>query len=93
MAPDAQAILSATRLHWGIENGLHRCLDVAFREDASAVHLRQAAANLGIVRKLALNIFRLDAGSKLSLPRKRKNAAWKPDYLFDLLGLQPVGEI
>jgi len=32
MAPDAQAILSATRLHWGIENGLHRFLDVAFRD-------------------------------------------------------------
>ncbi|GAC1437107.1 MAG: ISAs1-like element ISEc26 family transposase [Burkholderiaceae bacterium] len=88
--PDAQAILSATRLHWGIENGLHRCLDVAFREDASAVHLRQAAANLGVVRKLALNLFRLDTTSKLSLPRKRKHAAWKPDYLFDLLGIQPM---
>lgn len=93
MAPEAEAILNASRLHWGIENGLHRCLDVAFREDASAVHLRQAAANLGVVRKLALNIFRLDTSSKLSLPRKRKNAAWKPDYLFDLLGLQPVCEI
>lgn len=93
MAPDAQVILNATRLHWGVENGLHRCLDVAFREDASAVHLRQAAANLGVMRKLALNIFRLDTSSKLSLPRKRKNAAWKPDYLFDLLGLQTVSEI
>ena len=93
MAPDAQVILNATRLHWGVENGLHRCLDVAFREDASAVHLRQAAANLGIMRKLAMNIFRLDTSSKLSLPRKRKNAAWKPDYLFNLLGIQPSGEI
>ena len=94
MEPDAQAILSATRLYWGIENGLHRCLDVAFREDASAVHLRQTATNLGIVRKLALNIFRLDTSNKLSLPRKRKNAAWKPDYPFDLLKLQflQVGE-
>lgn len=91
-APDARAILNATRLHWGIENGLHRCLDVAFREDASAVHLRQAAANLGVVRKLALNLFRLDTASKLSLPRKRKHAAWKPNYLFDLLGIQPVTE-
>lgn len=91
-APDARAILSATRLHWGIENGLHRCLDVAFREDASAVHLRRAAANLGVVRKLALNLFRFDAESKLSLPRKRKQAAWKPDYLFDLLGMQSVAE-
>ena len=26
MMPDAQTILNATRLHWGIENGLHRCL-------------------------------------------------------------------
>lgn len=91
MAPDAREILTATRLHWGIENGLHRCLDVAFREDASAVHLRQAAANLGVLRKLAMNIFRLDTkNSKLSLPRKRKKAAWQPDYLFDMLDLQPL---
>lgn len=91
MAPDAREILTATRLHWGIENGLHRCLDVAFREDASAVHLRQAAANLGVLRKLAMNLFRLDTNnSKLSLPRKRKKAAWQPDYLFDLLDLQPL---
>lgn len=93
MAPDAQAILNAARLHWGIENGLHRCLDVAFREDASAIHMRQAAANLGVMRKLSLNIFRLDTRTKLSLPRKRKNAAWRPDYLFDLLGLQPIDQI
>lgn len=92
MAPDARTILSVARLHWGIENGLHRCLDVAFREDASAIHLRQAAANLGVVRKLALNLFRLDIESKLSLPRKRKQAAWRSDYLFDLLGMQPVTE-
>jgi predicted transposase YbfD/YdcC len=93
MAADAQTILHATRLHWGIENGLHRCLDVVFREDASAIHLRQAAANLGIMRKLAINIFRLDTNSKQSLPRKRKNAAWKPDYLFNLLGLQHLSQI
>lgn len=93
MAPGAQVILNATRLHWGVENGLHRCLDVAFREDASAVHLRQAAANLGVMRKLALNIVRLDTSSKLSLLRKRKNAGWKPNYLFDLLGLQPISQV
>ncbi len=45
------------------------------------------------MRKLALNILRLDSCSKLSLPRKRKNAAWKPDYLFDLRGLLPSGKI
>jgi hypothetical protein len=90
--PDARTILNATRLHWGIENGMHCCLDVAFREDASAVHLRRAAANLGLVRMLALNLFRLDTGSTLSLPRKRKQAPWKPDYLLDLPGMQSMTE-
>lgn len=54
--PDAQAILSATRLHWGIENSLHRCLGVAFRENGCAVHLRQAAANMAVVRKLGAQL-------------------------------------
>jgi hypothetical protein len=67
----------------------HRLL----QRDASVVHLRPAAANLGMMRTLALNIFRLDTSSKLSSPRKRKNAAWKPDDLFDLRGPQSVSEI
>lgn len=41
---------------------------------------------------LALNMFRLDTIIKLSLPRKRKLAAGKPDYRFDLLRIQPVAE-
>lgn len=45
MTPDAQTILNTTRLYLGIENGLHRYLGVAFRQDASTVHLRRAAAN------------------------------------------------
>jgi hypothetical protein len=57
--------------------------------DASTVHLRNAAANLDVVRKLALNLFRLDTTSDLSLPRKPKHAAWNLDYLFDLLDIQP----
>ena len=30
---DAAAIANAIRAHWGIENSLHWCLDIAFRED------------------------------------------------------------
>ncbi len=30
---DAQALLDLVRGHWGVENGLHRTLDVQFRED------------------------------------------------------------
>jgi len=39
---------------WGIENGLHWQLDVTFREDQNRQQGRNAAANLALVRKLAL---------------------------------------
>ena len=92
LAPNAREILRAARLHWGIENGLHRCLDVAFREDASAIRLRHAAANFALLRRFALNLFRLDKRSKKSLPKKRKAAAWNSAYVAELLNLQPLQE-
>lgn len=92
LAPNAHEILRAARLHWGIENGLHRCLDVAFREDACAIGLRNAAANFALLRRFALNQFRLDKSRKKSLPKKRKAAAWNSGYVVELLNLQPLQE-
>jgi len=92
LAPNAHEILRAARLHWGIENGLHRCLDVAFREDASGIWLRHAAANFALLRRFALNQFRLDTRSKKSLPKKRKAAAWNSSYIVELLNLRPLQE-
>ena len=74
-APNASEIVRAVRLHWGIENGFHRCLDIAFREDASAIRLRNAAANFALLRRFALNLFRLDKSRVKSLPKKREAAA------------------
>jgi predicted transposase YbfD/YdcC len=93
LAPNASEILRAVRLHWSIENGFHRCLDVAFREDASAIRLRNAAANFALLRRFALNLFRLDKSSTKSLPKKRKAAAWNSQYVVDLLKLQALQEI
>ena len=93
LAPNAGEILRAARLHWGIENGFHRCLDVAFREDASAIRLRHATANFALLRRFALNLFRLDKRRQKSLPKKRKAAAWNPGYVVDLLNLRPLQEI
>jgi predicted transposase YbfD/YdcC len=93
LAPNASEILRAVRLHWGIENGFHRCLDVAFREDASAIRLRNAAANFALLRRFALNLFRLDKSNAKSLPKKRKAAAWNSQYVVELLNLQPVQDI
>jgi predicted transposase YbfD/YdcC len=90
LLPEASAILHAVRTHWGIENGLHWCLDVTFREDASQIGLRNAAQNFSFLRRAAINLFRADSSRKGSLPKKRKVAAWNHEYLAQVLGLKKI---
>jgi predicted transposase YbfD/YdcC len=87
---DSRRILHAVRTHWGIENGLHWCLDVTFGEDASPIRLRNAALNFSFLRRVSLNLFRSDKSRSTSLPRKRKAAAWNPDYLAAVLQLREI---
>ena len=87
---DSRRILHAVRSHWGIENGLHWCLDVTFGEDASQIRLRNAAQNFSFLRRLALNLFRADKSRSLSLPRKLKTAAYNPAYLATALQLREI---
>jgi len=46
------------RGHWAIENGQHWVLDVQFGEDASRARKNHSAENLGLVRRMALNVIR-----------------------------------
>ncbi|MCY4521932.1 MAG: ISAs1 family transposase, partial [Caldilineaceae bacterium] len=55
---DAQALLGFVRGHWGVENGLHRTLDVQFREDDCRMRTGHAPAVMGILRRAALNMLR-----------------------------------
>lgn len=87
---DSQRIMHAVRSHWGIENGLHWCLDVTFGEDASSIRLRNAAQNFSLMRRIALNLFRADTSRSVSLPKKRKAAAWNPNYLASVLKLREI---
>lgn len=75
------------RDHWGVENKLHWSLDVSFNEDQSRVRQGHAAENLSRLRRLTLNLLKQEKQTKLSLPRKRKRAAWRPDYLLTVLGI------
>jgi predicted transposase YbfD/YdcC len=54
LTEEASELLGIARKHWSIENGLHRSLDVVFKEDAAQEHDRNAAANLSVLRKVAL---------------------------------------
>jgi predicted transposase YbfD/YdcC len=75
------------RDHWGVENRLHWVLDVTFQEDQQRKRAKHAAKNFAIVRKIALNLLKKDAG-KESLRSKRLKAAWSKDFLISLLKIQ-----
>ena len=53
---DAAALLELVRGHWGVENGLHRTLDVQFREDDCRLRTGNAPAVMAILRRAALNM-------------------------------------
>src|SRR5262249_1699308 len=86
LRPSARRLAEAIRGHWGIENGLHWVLDVAFREDARRLYDRTAAENVGLLNRMALSLLRGDP-AKGSLRVKRKRAAWNTHYLAQLRGI------
>lgn len=81
----AKAIGSHCRTHWGVENGLHWVLDVAFLEDKNRKRAGNAAQNASILNRIALNILKSDTTFKRGLKSKRLKAAWSYEYLLCLL--------
>jgi predicted transposase YbfD/YdcC len=83
----ASDLANAVREHWGVENGLHWVLDVAFREDDSRARSGHAAENLTRLRHIALNLLKRDRSVKIGVKTKRLRAGWDNDYLWSLLML------
>ncbi|PSB15222.1 ISAs1 family transposase [Phormidesmis priestleyi ULC007] len=75
----------AVRTHWGIENSLHRVLDVAFQEDNCRIRKDHAPKNLAIVRHIALNLLNQETTAKVGVKNKRLRAGWDEDYLLKVL--------
>lgn len=80
-----ETLAMAIRRHWSVENGLHWILDVGFREDTSRVRDRNAARNLALLRKIALNLARTNTTLKASFKGKRKCAAWNNAFMATLI--------
>ena len=74
----------AVRAHWGIENSLHWCLDVVFREDNCQVLNANVAENFSVIRHIATNILK-NYPVKMSLARKRRKCQYDADFMADVL--------
>ena len=85
LAPEVKRLAKHIRSHWGIENGLHWSLDVAFNEDQSRIRQGHAAENTALLRRLALSILRQDTRYADSTRCKRLRAAWENDALEHFL--------
>lgn len=83
----AQRFGEAARGHWGVENPLHWSLDVTFGEDQSRAREKNAAQNLATMRRIALNLAKINTSSKLPIRRKLIKAALNTDFLVELLGI------
>ena len=73
------------RAQWGIENRLHWVLDVTMNEDRKCNWKDHGPENIGLLRRLALNLARLE-GSNGSIKGKLKRAGWNHAFLARLLG-------
>lgn len=67
------------------EKAFHAWVDVALNEDRSTVRMKNAAQNVAIVRRLALNLLRQVQSGKISNQVKRKKAAWDINFLLKIL--------
>jgi len=81
---DVKAFAQAVRSHWGIENTLHWCLDVTFREDDSRIRTGNAPAIMSTLRHICMNLLKKES-SKLSIKQKRLNTAWNDDFRLKVL--------
>jgi len=72
------------RDHWGIENGLHWVMDMAFRDDECRIRIQNAPANFATIKHAASNLLRTAEG-KQSLQLKRHLAAWDTDFLHEVI--------
>lgn len=93
LAPtSARELARAIRSHWGVENGLHWVLDVAFREDDARIRIGHAAENMSRIRQIALNLLKQDKTLKVGIKTKRLRAAGDERYMLRVLGATEQGE-
>ena len=75
----------AVRKHWAIENKLHWCLDVIFREDAARARKDNSPLNMNVLRKNALALVNQAKYGRISKKKMMFKAALNPEVLLRIL--------
>jgi predicted transposase YbfD/YdcC len=75
----------AVRKHWSIENQLHWCLDVVFREDSARARKDNSPLNMNILRKTALSLLKKTDLGRIGLRKKMFKAALNCSVLENIV--------
>jgi predicted transposase YbfD/YdcC len=84
-ADSASRLLDYIRGHWGVENNLHWCLDISFREDECRIRQGHAAENFARLSRIALNLLKTEKTNGGGIKTKRLCCGWDHDYLLKVL--------
>jgi predicted transposase YbfD/YdcC len=84
LPPDVKLFAQSVRGHWSIENSLHWCLDVTFREDDSRVRERNLTNNMAWLKRFAISLLK-QVQDKRSVAMRRRCCGWNENYLAQVL--------
>lgn len=84
---DAKESLRAVRGHWQIENSVHWVLDVAFGKDGCQIKTENGAANVALLRHIALNLLNQEKSCKRGIKGKMLKAGRNQEYLVKVLNI------
>jgi len=82
---DLDEFSGSFRKHWSIENQLHWCLDVIFREDASRARKDNSPLVLNVLRKITLNLVSQAQYKRISKKRLMFRAVLELSLFLDIL--------
>lgn len=82
---DLNEFSCSVRKHWSIENQLHWCLDVIFREDASRARKDNSPLNMNVMRKTALSLVSKAQYGRISKKKLMFKAALDSTVLLNIL--------
>jgi predicted transposase YbfD/YdcC len=81
---DVNLFAKTVRGHWAIENSLHWCLDVTFREDDSRIRQRNMTDNIAWLKRFAISLLK-QVKDKCSVAMRRRSCGWSEEYLAQVL--------